>query len=505
MPKKSQNLNSNLAKTFQEDKKLFEKTQVPIITVSASFKEDLKGLHDLPEQDKTTDIVFSRAHYSMALGVASAAWAKGKDKKINPKEAWLVDVTNYVNVDEWKSIQMTDLIGKTIARWPILKTFKDFVDKFARSKMPILENVTPPTQALTADIEKTILSLHIVTGNILAEAGKKVVEVITDPHVREDYLTNVEKENIRFCVFDENTKEEFFRVAEKIGKKIPKNQLKDKVIVTGPPVDPRIIAQNKKKKVWNSKRSLKICLTTGGLGTNKTEIKEILEKLLPEIKKQSTKKKDENLPVIELCFYAGTHKDHKDMAIKIAKKNNLNYRLISPNDPANFEIDGDLNKSTKAETTFLKNRAPRIKFNIIYHPQIVDANELLIHYGFPWADLFITKPSGDMAYDAALSGAAVLTMKEWGEWEHNVREVFEKQNISQKLDLDNLVKQLEKITFEETSTAHSKKPTSANRPVPQLKEKTKGISWIATAMENTKEMDSIFYEGAKNILKAVKS
>ena len=505
MPKKSQNLTSNLATTFQKDKELFEKTATPIITVSASFKEDLKGLHDLPETDNSTDVVFSRAHYSMALGVAAAAWAKGKDKKINPKEAWLIDVTNYVNQDEWKSIEMTDLIGKTIARWPILKTLKDLVDKFARSKMPILENVTPPTQALTADVHKTILSMHIVTGNILAQAGKNVVEVITDPHVREDYLTNAEKENIRFCVFDEATKEEFFKVAKRIGKKIPKEQIENKVIVTGPPVDPRIIDQNKKKKVWTSKRPLRICLTTGGLGTNKVEIKEVLEKLLPEIKKQTGKKKNENLPSLELCFYAGTHKDHKDMAIKIAKKNNLAYRLISPNDPANFEIKGDLNKNTKAETQFLKNRTPHIKFNIIYHPQIVDANELLIHYGFPWADLFITKPSGDMAYDAALSGAALLTMKEWGEWEHNVRKVFEKQNISQKLDLDNLVTQLERITFEETATVSSKKPKSAQRPIPQLKEKTSGISWIATAMENTKKMDKIFYEGAKNILKAVKA
>ena len=50
MPKKPQNLTLNLANTFQKDKELFEKTAVPIITVSASFKEDLKGLHDLPEK-----------------------------------------------------------------------------------------------------------------------------------------------------------------------------------------------------------------------------------------------------------------------------------------------------------------------------------------------------------------------------------------------------------------------------------------------------------------------
>jgi hypothetical protein len=238
------------------------------------------------------------------------------------------------------------------------------------------------------------------------------------------------------------------------------------------------------------------------LGTNKVEIKAVLEKLLPEIKKQSSKKKNENLPTIELCFYAGTHQDHKDMAVKIAKKNNLAYRLISPQDPANFAIKGDINKQTKAEKDFSKNEKSRIKFNIIYHPQIVDANELLIHYGFPWADLFITKPSGDMAYDAALSGAALLTLKEWGEWEHNVRQVFEERGIAQKLDLENLIEQLEKISYEKTADISSKKPASAKRPIPQIEEKTSGNSWIARAMENTRKLDKIFYHGAENILKA---
>jgi hypothetical protein len=35
-----------------QDKKLLENTKVPIITVSASFKEDLKGFHGEPEMIK---------------------------------------------------------------------------------------------------------------------------------------------------------------------------------------------------------------------------------------------------------------------------------------------------------------------------------------------------------------------------------------------------------------------------------------------------------------------
>ena len=36
---------------------------------------------------------------------------------------------------------------------------------------------------------------------------------------------------------------------------------------------------------------------------------------------------------------------------------------------------------------------------ILYADNLVEANELMIEYMFPWADGVMTKPSGDMAYD----------------------------------------------------------------------------------------------------------
>ena len=489
--------NSDIAKElkniYQKDKKLLEQTQIPIITVSASFREDLKGLHHQKERDTSTDVVLSRAHYSMALGVAMEAWGN----KIDPKKAWLVDSTNYVTNQAFKSVQLTDLIGKTIARWPLLKSLKDIVDKFGRSKMPILDNVTPPTIYLGSGVQKTILSFHIVTGNILAAEGKKVVQMITDPHVRSDYLQNAHLPNMRFLVFDEATKEAFFKLAKEIGKKIPKDQIKDKVVVTGPPVDPRVINCNQKKEVWTKDKPLKICLTTGGLGTNKTEIKSILEQILPILKEQALDKKTDLVPT-QLIFYAGTHSDHKDMAIQIAKENNLSYQLISPKDPANFVING---KTTAREINNLEIKTPR--FQIIYHPQIVDANELLIQKGFPWADLFISKPSGDMAYDAVVSGAALLTLKEWGEWEYNVRAVFENNGTAMQAKVSNIVEQLIEITQSSDATFKTNKLASANRPVPSVKE-NRQFSWLEQAMKNSKKLDHNFYHGAENILRAVK-
>lgn len=472
-----------------QDKKLLENSATPIITVSASFKEDLKGFHGEKEDDQVQDIVFSRAHYSMALAIAVAAWGN----KIDATKAWLVDPTNHVKQTDWKSIKLTDNIGKTIARQPLLKILKDLVDRFARSKLPILENITPATKFLSQNLDRPILSFHIATGNILAENGKTVWQMITDPHVRSDYVKNADKKNIRFMVFDQETKEEFFRVAAAENIKIPADQIENKVVVTGPPVDPRTIAAAKKKKAWNNDRALRILITTGGLGTNKQEIHKILDQLLPALKKPA-----ENCPKLEIIYYAGTHFDHQQMAIKLAKKHQIKHHLISPYDPADFSQAGGLNIARRQ----FKNK---VKFHIIYHPQIIDANELLIRYGFSWADLFISKPSGDMAYDAALSGAALLTMKEWGEWEHNVRQVFEKFGIGQKANVEQIVEQLITLSQKQSvSHAESQTPTSSVRPVPQLKNSATSQSWITQAMLNTQQLPISYYQGAINILKASK-
>ncbi len=470
------------------DKKLLETTNLPIITTSASFKEDLKGFYGELEDDQLQDIVFSRAHYSMALAIAVAAWGK----KIDPKKAWLVDPTNHIKAKDWASVKLTDFIGQTIARRPILKTLKDLVDKFARSKLPILDSIAPATKFLVQNIDRAILSFHIANGNILAENGKQVLQMITDPHVRSDYVINAGKSNIRFLVFDEETKKEFFKVAAQENISIPAEQIKNKVIVTGPPVDPRVIMAGKNKQAWSGQRALRIVMTTGGLGTNKKEIKQVLEQLLPALKKTPA-----NCPAFELIYYAGTHADHQKMASSLAKKYQVKHRLISPHDPADFIKTGQLNQTRR-------NYKTSIKFHIIYHPQIIDANELLIRYGFPWADLFISKPSGDMAYDAALSGAALLTLKEWGEWEHNVRAVFEKQQISQVANSDNIIEQLARLSQNrQIRTDQSQIPASSSRPIPQAESSINNEeSWITQAMRNTHHLPDIFYQGAVNIIKA---
>lgn len=455
-------LNSSLRKTQKLDKKYLTRTKFPFVTVSGTYREDLKGLHQLEENDLTRDIVLSRAHYSMTIGVAVEAWKS----KLDPHQAWIVDPTNYVTNQNWKTIVITETIGKILARFPLLKKLKDLVDKFGRQKLPILESIRQPLITLTKDINKPILSFHIAAGNILLDKGKTVFQMITDPHVREDYLTNCDKEHAYYGVFDEKTKQEFLEKAEKLGKTAdPK-----KVIVTGPPIDPRVLESRNYKSPWNNKKPLRICLTTGGLGTNKPEIKQILTQLLPELKKDQ--------PKFELVVYAGTQADIKNMVIDLARKAEVNYAEINPVDPAQFEIG----KKVALKPELYKHFSQPLR--ILYHPQIIDANELLIAYGFPWADLFISKPSGDMAYDAVASGAALLTLAEWGEWEHNIKVKFQGHEVAQEANVEQIVKQLEKIT-------HATPTKSA---------------WIQHAQHLARTIekhDRYFRTGAKNILKTV--
>lgn len=426
-----------LVRTFKKDKRLLEESKIPTVTVSASYKEDLKRIHGYPDDDTLPDVVFSRAHFSMAAGVAVEAWGK----KVDPTKMWVVDPTNYVSKDDWSSISFTETVGKTLARRPLLKHLKDLVDKFGRSKLPILKSITPPLLHLTENIKYPILSFHIAAGNILAQQGKRVVQVITDPHVREEYAYNADKKNIIFCVFDDQTKLEFLETAALLGKEADP----DRVFVTGPPIDPRIMACKKKKTPWRS-GCLNLCLTTGGLGTNKTEILDLVEQFVTKLSDKSCK--------IRLIVYAGTHKDIYDEVLKTAELNKLHI------DP-------------------LENTEGRLR--IIYHPQIVDANEELIKYAFPWAHGFITKPSGDMAYDAVTSGSFLLTLAEWGEWEERIREIFEQKDISRKALTEDIVAQLDLLT----------------------KSKGRSQSWIEKAMNNAQSLEPLFYQGAKNIVKTV--
>jgi hypothetical protein len=435
----------SLEKILEKDRQLLAKTEVPIVTISSTSIEDLETFYGLKHQELQRDVVFSRAHFSMALGVAMQAW-KGDHGdaakiKIQPKKAWVADPTNYVSQDRWSNITTSQSIGQLLARQPVLKFAKDLFDTFGRKKLPILGSITPPLLSLTQDITNPILAMHIAAGNVLAEQGKQVIQMVTDPHVREDYLINASKPNIKFCVFDEGTKLEFLDKAAQLGIEVNPS----KVIVTGPPIDPRIIAARKHKTAWRS-GPIKLCITTGGLGTNKYEIRQILLQLLPELRKKPTE--------FQLLVYTGTHQDIFRMVQNLADQEGI------PIGPLSYQ---------------------KAKLRIIYKAHILDANEDLIKYGFPWADGFISKPSGDMAYDAVAAGCFLLTLKEWGVWEMQIRKIFEQKGIAQVARADQIKDQLDR-----------------------LRSSAIGQSWIEQAMNHAFGIEKLHLEGAENILKTVK-
>ena len=363
------------------------------------------------------EIVFSRAHYSMARAITVEA----KRKKLT---SWLVDPTNFVTQREWKVLEGTERIGEIVARFPALNKIKNFLDPIIRSKLPISEAVREPLTYVTFRTRKPIISMHYESGNILAALGKNVLQVVTDPHVRPRYLDECERKNIRFAVFNDKTKEDFLSLARELGKTVSHKR----IFVTGPPVDPRIVKCRLAKKPYKSNRPLRIVIATSGLGTNKGEIKDCLKSLTPGIKNKK----------VEVLLYASTHPDFKELFEEILATNKIKYGA-----------------------------------RIIYHRSLVDANEDLIKRGFPWADCFITKPSGDMAYDAAASGAFFLSLEPWGEWEVAVRDVFEDLGISRRAEPRGVFTQIEHLIES---------------------------GWARRAGEKAQKLDSLFLEGAKKIV-----
>lgn len=422
---------------LKEDRQWLENSRFPIITISASFRDEVEAIHKVRDNENHPDVVFSRAHYSMALGVAVAAW--GSDKP-DQKKSWLVDPTNYVTRHDWSRVATSETLGRLIARHPILQWVKNnILDTYGRKNFPLEREITPPTLYLTEKVNKPIISLHIVTGNILAKTGKKIVQVVTDPHVREDYLLHADLPNMTYCVFDDKTRFDFLEKAQDLGKKVDPNR----VVVTGPPVDPRILAARAQKKTDSyRRRSPRILLTTGGLGTNKNELAHLLQQILPLTRKRSNP--------IQIVYYAGTNQDHVEMVTALAKE---------------------------AHVAVGKYNDRRAAFRILSHDNIVDANNLLLLYGLPWADVVYTKPSGDMAYDASLAGAALILLEPWGEWEKNVAAIFTQRDIARWMDTKHPAEQLQELT--DALNDHS---------------------WLEHALEQTRLLPPHFYHGAENIL-----
>lgn len=420
-------------KTAHEERHLLETVEIPIVTVSATFKEELEARFGEKPTEMTPDVTFSRAHYSMANALVVASTK-------NKKTFWMIDPTNYVSAKDWPKIMFTQRMGRLIARSPLLKELKDLMDTRLRNQLPLTAAIREPLTYVTGRVNRPIISLHYEAGNILLENGKTVLQVVTDPHVRPQYLTHADNPKLTWAVFDEATKARLIELAYILGHKVDEKR----VTVTGCPVDPRIITKDKNTAIRGYKyRPLRLAITTGGLGTNKDEILRLLNGLAPAIKKGE----------VSIAAYAGVHEDFATMFTTFARTYSIKV--------------GDIKDSSS-------------HFRIFRGEDVIDSNELLLDYIFPWADGFISKPSGDMAYEAIAAGCFLLSLHPWGEWEENIRAVTEAMGVSIRADIDNILAQLEAITT---------MPIEKNKP------------WVEVALEKAQKHAKTVGQGAFNILK----
>ncbi|MBI2591042.1 MAG: hypothetical protein HYW33_04230 [Candidatus Blackburnbacteria bacterium] len=418
----------DLPETLHTDQETLSKIEVPIITTSASFKSDISKISGEKVKDKGSDIVFSRGHFSMSV----ALFRQAHEMKLS---SWLIDPVNYVTEKDWGKLKGIVFVGQIAARFPIVKKVKDAADTLIRGKLPLAEAIKAPLLYATSNIMQPIISVHYEIGNILAREGRRVLQVVTDPHVRPQYLLEAGRKNISFAVFNKDTKEEFLAKAKEEGVSIDE----DRIVVTGSPVDPRIVRARKGKNLnWIGKRPLRLAITTGGLGQNQDEIRHLLENICPLIKTRQ----------VQVILYASTLPDFRQMYENILSKHTITW-------------------SSRIEDKTASAR-------IIYNPSIVDANQNLIDYAFLWADGFITKPSGDMAYDAAAAGCFILSLDPWGDWEVNVQEIFARLAILKRAEPEDFTGQLRELL---------------------------ASGWIKQAINNALKIDKIYLTGAKNIIK----
>ncbi|OGV92224.1 hypothetical protein A3B57_03015 [Microgenomates group bacterium RIFCSPLOWO2_01_FULL_47_10] len=423
----------DLAKALQEEQHQMELADVPIVTVSGTFKKELaKHFSTIPHLEG--DVLYSRAHYSMAEAVRRQA----QDEAM---KAYLVDPMNYVDEAGWKKVIFTQNVGRAMARNAFLRWVKDRIDTIARSKLPISEAITKPLLYLTEYVKIPIISMHYEAGNILSAYRFPILQYVTDPHVRPQYLDPLPtlgqatvNGHVTYAVFDEATKASLFALARELGKGVTPEQVE----VVGPPVDPRIVALGKTAKTFKRGEPINLAITTGGTGSNLAEIKLLLHRLVPLLKPPEK---------LRLFLYAGVHHDFRDFFESFAMEHAIRI--------------GNLDDETA-------------RIRILFEDSIIDANENLIKYMFPWAHGVVTKPSGDMAYDAAAAGCFLLFLQPLGPWEENIQKIFIREEVGFDYHVDSAYSHFRSL-FE-----HGK---------------------LHTTLHKAHDLDPLYRSGVKNLLK----
>src|SRR3990170_6431912 len=139
----------DLQNALHQERHLMQEVEVPIVTVSATFRKELADKYRSLVHT-ASDVVFSRAHYSMAEAVRQQA-------KLTKYTTHLTDPTNFVSYKDWSKVELTETAGQLTARYHLLKWLKDKIDTVVGSKLPVSEAIIEPLLYLTGKTDQPII------------------------------------------------------------------------------------------------------------------------------------------------------------------------------------------------------------------------------------------------------------------------------------------------------------------------------------------------------------
>ncbi len=340
-------------------KMLADTSKIPILTAS----EVGNSRYD------TRTSPLSRAHATIAQSVAQV---------LNGATDVYVDVLQYVNNRDFLKFEKLARRAKRVASSPRLHDVYNRYSPLIRRIVNPDKKVQPVVDYFAKSIASRgdntpVITTHYSVGNALLESlkargdGRSVVHYVTDPsHIHTQYLKHKDDPRTHYFVFDKATAS----ALEDAGVDA------DKISVTGFSTHPDLSPAEARSV---ADRKLRVGIFTGGVGTNRAEIETIVQNFNPENQ--------------QLVVYCGTHTDIMESSLGLVSRN-LRTKIV----PAQNFQESDIGDEhiVFVVGTSLEGAVP--------------ASYKVLN----WSDVVATKPSGDIAIEAVLSGHPVIPLSHWG-------------------------------------------------------------------------------------------
>jgi hypothetical protein len=352
----------------------------------------------------------SAGHDVMQRGFIEAAEEKGLD-------AYGVDAIDMINTEEERQAlaQMAQLprmvvrseLGSKMLHHPLVQKMRSGLgleDVVADKVLRLVDQV---------DKRKPIVLFHYGAAKVLVENGYNVIMAVTDPSsdlTHEGYISFVNEnpryqEQVRYAVMDEATA---FWLNQYQG--IPRERIKN----VGAFVSPEVVEAGKQKisaaeKRWSKEKlfdhPVRLAVFTGGLGTNIFEIKKLIKELSSWMHSGR----------VELNVFLGTNLDLRE-----------NLRDYAASECGLQTAD------TEQQQTYLNLVAGQDK------QWLAEKSKEFLK----WADLVVTKPSGDKGFEACAAGCPLLSLFPLHPHEIRIYKILRRRGAAVRAEIGGLKDQL---------------------------------------------------------------